>query len=79
MSSKLTFQEKTILISDLKSTFTIWSRDHGLEEAIFIATGGRTRSENVQIAIGDAVEAIGAEAGVRRVIEHAIRTIESGD
>lgn len=73
----LTFDQKAKLIDDLRSTFTIWDRDHGLEEAMFIATGGGERLERVRDAMGAAVDAIGAEAGVRRVIEHAISTVRS--
>lgn len=76
MVTELSFQEKTKLIADLRSTYTIYSRNHGLNESILIATGGWTRAENVRRAIGESVDVIGAEAGVRRVIDHAIQTIE---
>lgn len=71
-SAALTYDQKTEVIADLRSTYTIWSRDHGLKEAMFIATGGGKRFERVNDAIADAVNAIGANAGVRRVIDHAI-------
>lgn len=73
----MNFEEKTQLVSDLRSTYTIWDRDHGLEEAIFIATGGGERCRNVQKAIAEAVDAIGAEAGVRRVLDQAVRTVQN--
>lgn len=75
--ASLTYDEKTQVIADLRSTYTIWSRDHGLEEAMFIATGGGKRRERVTVAIGKAVDAIGADASVRRVIEHAISMVKS--
>jgi hypothetical protein len=74
--TKLSFADKTQLVKDLRSTYTIWDRDHGIEEAMFIATGGRERHTNVYNAVADAVAAIGAGAGVRRIIAHAVRTVE---
>lgn len=73
----LSFAAKTQLVKDLRSTYTIWSRDHGLEEAITIATFDKERAENVTIAIGAAVDRLGANAGVRACIMDAIRAVEA--
>lgn len=73
----LTYKEKTKLIEDLRATYTIWSRDHGLREAMIIATGGGDRFVILNNALCDARDALRGNTDVRRVVEHALSTIEA--
>lgn len=73
----LKYKEKTQLVKDLHATYTIWSRDHGLKEAMFIATGGGNRFINVNNALCDARDALNGSTDVRRVVEQALQTIEA--